>query len=177
MIPGSVEAQNDGSSVWSVLEAKVAIFQAEKNNKSKWTYMETNGVVEICLAVLDSFLQINGFRNECFTFPPKPLLAPTGNPTVWARALEVISLSFPTSQLRYFCLTNFNSMSFSPREHPWPQLKWSLRQTSPIRVSVPRMVLLYHLHDNMLIKTFSFQKCCKTYYIIRDNVLWKYVHV
>lgn len=120
--------------------------------------METNGVVKICLAVLDSFLQINGFRNECFAFPPKPLPAPVGNPTVWARALEVISLSIPASQLRYFCLTNLNSISFSPHERPGPQLKWSLCQTSPTGASVPRMVSHSHLHDNMLIKIFFLPK-------------------
>lgn len=72
--------------VWSLLEAKVAVFQADKNNGSKWTYMEINGVVgkawNLHLAVLDGFLQLTVFRNEFFTFPPKLLPAQVGNSIV-----------------------------------------------------------------------------------------------
>lgn len=69
--------------IWSVLEAKMAIFQAEKSNGSKWTSVEIYGVVEkawhLHLAVLDSFLQIDVFKNECCMFPHRPLPVLTGN--------------------------------------------------------------------------------------------------
>lgn len=73
--------------VWSVVEQRWLYSRLRKimgANEHKWKLMEWWRKLEHLhlAAVLDSFLQINVLKNECFIFPPKPLPVPTGNSRV-----------------------------------------------------------------------------------------------